>query len=329
MPLVIGVPRALLYHSYWPFYQRFFDELGIRLLVSPPTDRSILEAGTQEAVGDTCLPVKLHIGHCRWLSDKVDLLFVPRIVSVRKRTYLCPKIIGLPDMTQAVAGLPPILAPIFDLRQPLKTLSSWLAISRQLGKPSGQVLRSLQKAMADKTPDTRYQTPEVECREQSQGRLKVGVVGHRYLIHDDFVSMRLLQRLKAMGVDPVTIDDLHPHLIDHAQSTLPKPLFWSASREMLGSGLHFLNSGQVDGVVVVVAFACGTDAFTNELLERQARDRSKAPLLILSVDEHTGEAGFITRLEAFVDLLQRRRASSASHLSPHGALIGRDQNSTQ
>ncbi len=315
MSLVIGVPRALLYHSYWSFYQRVFDELGITLLVSPPTDRSILEAGTQEATGDTCLPVKLHIGHCRWLCGKVDMLFVPRVVSVRKRTYLCPKLIGLPDMTLAVTGLPPILAPMFDVRKPLKTLSSLLTAAKQLQKPSWLLIRSLQRAMRP-SPAARSPQPagEIGTGTLVHGSsmttpLRVGVVGHRYLVHDDFVSMRLLQRLKGMGVDAITVDDIPEHLVDDAQSTLPKPLFWSASREMLGSGLHFLHSGQVDGVIVLVAFACGTDAFTNELLERQARDCGEAPLLILSVDEHTGEAGFLTRIEAFIDLLQRRRAA--------------------
>lgn len=309
MPLTIGIPRALLFHSYWPLYQRSFTELGVELRISPPTDRSILEAGTQEASGDTCLPVKLHLGHCRWLSDKVDMLFVPRMVSVRKRTYLCPKIIGLPDITRAVAGLPPVLAPTLNLRKPLETLVSFLANAHQLDRPPWRVLRALERAVTT-SPTARSPRPteEVNTIAKSQG-LRVGVVGHRYLIHDEFVSMRLLQRLEGMGATPLTIDDLAPQCVENAQSSLPKPLFWSASREMLGSGLHFLRSGQVDGVIVLVAFACGTDAFTNELLERQARDRYQAPLLILSVDEHTGEAGFVTRLEAFIDLLQRRRAA--------------------
>lgn len=310
MEKVIGVPQALLFHSYWPLYQRFFTELDIELLVSPPTDRSILEAGTQEAAGDTCLPVKLHIGHCRWLSDRVDMLFVPRMVSVRKRTYLCPKIIGLPDITQAVAGLAPILAPTLNMRKPLRTILSLWGISRQLARPPWMVLRAFGRAMAYRTPDTRHQTPEMVHPKQAERRLRVGVVGHKYLLHDEFVSMRLLKRLDEMGVTPRTIDDLTPQTVDQAQSVLHKPLFWSASREMVGSGLHFLRSGEVDGVIVLVAFACGTDSFTNELLERQVRDRDEVPLLILTIDEHTGEAGFVTRLEAFVDLLKRRRLAA-------------------
>ncbi|GFP22301.1 hypothetical protein HKBW3S06_01528, partial [Candidatus Hakubella thermalkaliphila] len=31
------------------------------------------------------------------------------------------------------------------------------------------------------------------------------------------------------------------------------------------------------------------------------------PVLNISLDEHSGEAGFLTRVEAFIDLLERRR----------------------
>lgn len=31
------------------------------------------------------------------------------------------------------------------------------------------------------------------------------------------------------------------------------------------------------------------------------------PLIHLTIDEHTGEAGFVTRLEAFVDMLMRKK----------------------
>jgi predicted nucleotide-binding protein (sugar kinase/HSP70/actin superfamily) len=33
------------------------------------------------------------------------------------------------------------------------------------------------------------------------------------------------------------------------------------------------------------------------------------PMLTLTVDEHSGEAGLMTRLEAFVDMLERVRLS--------------------
>ena len=45
-----------------------------------------------------------------------------------------------------------------------------------------------------------------------------------------------------------------------------------------------------------------------ESITRKAKSAGK-PLLSLTIDEHTGEAGFITRLEAFIDMLFRKKRS--------------------
>ena len=43
-----------------------------------------------------------------------------------------------------------------------------------------------------------------------------------------------------------------------------------------------------------------------EKIVRKSKEFSK-PILTLTIDEHTGEAGFVTRLEAFVDMLSRKK----------------------
>ena len=42
---------------------------------------------------------------------------------------------------------------------------------------------------------------------------------------------------------------------------------------------------------------------------RKSKELNK-PMLSLTIDEHTGEAGFITRLEAFIDMLYRKKRNS-------------------
>jgi len=54
------------------------------------------------------------------------------------------------------------------------------------------------------------------------------------------------------------------------------------------------------------AFACGPDSFIGELLQQEsARSERKVPFMTIVVDEHTGEAGVLTRLEAFMDVVER------------------------
>lgn len=63
----------------------------------------------------------------------------------------------------------------------------------------------------------------------------------------------------------------------------------------------------VDGIIHVTAFACGPDSLVDRMVEIEARRRRKMPYLSIAVDEHTGEAGVRTRIEAFLDMLRYRR----------------------
>src|SRR4030067_226238 len=96
----VGIPRALLYYQYHPMWQTFFEELGAEVIVSPATTQAMLTAGASRVVADTCLPVKVFLGHVISLVDKCDWMFIPAIRSVESKVYNCSKFLGLPDMTK-------------------------------------------------------------------------------------------------------------------------------------------------------------------------------------------------------------------------------------
>ena len=79
-----------------------------------------------------------------------------------------------------------------------------------------------------------------------------------------------------------------------------KRFFWLKLKE------DFFQDDKIDGVITLTAFGCGPDSLMVEDIKRKAKNFNK-PLLNLTIDEHTGEAGFITRLEAFCDMLYRNK----------------------
>ena len=84
---------------------------------------------------------------------------------------------------------------------------------------------------------------------------------------------------------------------------------------MAGSGLYFDQDEHIDGIVYLACFGCGQDSLIGEIIER----RMNKPFIMLTVDEHTGETGLLTRLEAFVDMIERqRRTTVENHFSAHG-----------
>jgi len=117
LAIKIGVPRALLYYNFYPAWKAFFNELGAEVVLSPKTNKKIVDDGVSNTVDEACLPVKVFFGHVLNLKEKgVDYIFVPRIVSVEKKRYLCAKFLGLPDLVRAsLSDIPPLIDMEIDL----------------------------------------------------------------------------------------------------------------------------------------------------------------------------------------------------------------------
>jgi predicted nucleotide-binding protein (sugar kinase/HSP70/actin superfamily) len=147
--------------------------------------------------------------------------------------------------------------------------------------------------------------------------LRVGVIGHPYNVYDRYISMDLLRKLVNRGVEARTIETVDEADINRHASGLRKPMFWNYGRMAYGAALHMAESGEVDGFICLTSFGCGIDSFVNDLIERHIRRRYGIPLITMTVDEHSGEAGFNTRLEAFIDMLQWRRQNE-DHISASG-----------
>jgi predicted nucleotide-binding protein (sugar kinase/HSP70/actin superfamily) len=72
-----------------------------------------------------------------------------------------------------------------------------------------------------------------------------------------------------------------------------------------GKRADMLENNMVDGIIFLSSFACGIDSFIlKNCLQRYNRRQYKIPYTLITVDEHTGHAGFNTRLEAFLDMIR-------------------------
>ncbi len=167
------------------------------------------------------------------------------------------------------------------------------------------------------TPDSVIaKTPRMPCRSKA----RIGLIGHPYLLYDRFINMDLIKKLRDRGVEVITPDMIDPHIINERCMELSKRMFWSSGKSLIGSALYIMDNNSIDGMLAITAFGCGVDSLAGEFIEKHARRYYKKPYMVLNVDEHTGEAGFNTRLEAFFDLLDWRN-SNAAYLSAHGRSI--------
>ena len=333
----VGVPRALSYYRYFPLWKNLLEGYGAEVLLSRPTGKGLLEDGVMHCVDDICVPVKLYYGHVLDLKDRCDRLFVSRVVSVEKAdcdTYTCPKLIGLPDMIKSsLEDLPPMIEFIVDIQsKPLKASAKQLAedlgasgpearrtLSRSLdlqARYEEELIRGLapEEAMEKVFEDGRdFQDERKDSASDGQSGavadVSIALVGHEYLIHDPFLSHNLPLKLRRLGANPVLMSQVPPDVIEAELEGYPG-ISWSYEKEMLGAASHFLGRSDIDGVILVIGFACGPDSIIGEIISREVRGPESPPLTTLVLDEHTGEAGVATRVEAFVDLIRRAREKS-------------------
>ena len=313
----IGICRALHAHNHFAFWRTFFTELDWEVVLSSPTSRPVIEQGVRLSPSEICLPVKAFLGHVAELKDKVDALFLPRIVCNRVAGdwfFGCPKAIALPDLTRAVFdSLPPVVEPILDGRvqtdrQSFRATMSRLdhsADTRKAFSRASVAAQSAAKRTSEESSPLHMFGCAVSDRASRGPEVKVGVVGHAYLLFDSGLSLDVLDMVRDAGARPVVVFPTADEGAHEAQRETA--LNWYYELELLAAARTLLEVQKVDGLLLVASFACGTGAVTNELIQREAVHRHRVPTILVLLDEHTGEGGLITRVESFVDLLRLRK----------------------
>jgi predicted nucleotide-binding protein (sugar kinase/HSP70/actin superfamily) len=317
----IGICRALHAYHHYTLWRTLFAELGWEVVLSGPTTRPVVEQGVRLSPSELCLPVMTFLGHVAALKDRVDALFLPRIVCTgvaRDWFFGCPKAIALPDLTRAVfESLPVIVEPVLDgqirteeqaFRAALSSLNVRGDFRRAFGRARAAARAATEKTREDGSPlhmfsgqETKAERPANESRGPA---VRVGVVGHSYLLFDPALSLDVLNKVREAGARPVAVFPTDAEVWNESQQD--SALNWYYELELLAAARRLLEQKLVDGLLLVASFACGTGAVTNGLIQRAAVHRYRVPTTLLLLDEHTGEAGTVTRVESFVDLLRLR-----------------------
>ena len=146
------------------------------------------------------------------------------------------------------------------------------------------------------------------------GEKRVALIGHFYNLEDDYIGRHIIDTFKARGYRVVRKDEL-PAAVLSSRAGFARNIRWVYERELYNAFRYLVD--KVSGVCVVVSMGCGPDSLVAEFM-REESARLGVPFLELVMDEHTGVAGLVTRIEAFVELAER--ALSHRLPRPHDAL---------
>jgi predicted nucleotide-binding protein (sugar kinase/HSP70/actin superfamily) len=318
----VGIPSALVTPYYITFWRSFFANLGVEVVESGPTTQAILNRGTRYAVPDICAPIKIYLGHVATLLEAgVDRIYTPRFVTIRQGDTFCPKFLGLPEMLHySIPGSGPhLLAHSLEARNDnIATEKNYLKLGLEFGKDRAGVRESIAKAgEVWRSFRNLCVLDGYNCRQANQaifqgavpaGRdfpLKIGVLGYVYNVYDDLLGMDIVSRLNNLGAAAVTFEMLKQMDLERRLQSFPKNLFWTFSNKLWAAAYHFQEDPAVDGIIHVTAFGCGPDSFLGKMLELDPGFAK--PFMTLRVDEHSGENHLLTRLEAFLHMVAKRK----------------------
>ncbi len=336
----IGIPRGLIYYTYYPFWHAFFTELGVEVVLSDKTTKQIVSNGSALVVTETCLPVKVYIGHVLNLLDKgLDIIYCPSIQSIEPKIYNCSKIRGLPDLIRNVIKRNYLLIePTFDMSEKGQSFENCLYESviplgikdkkkiKKAAEIGWRCQSSYEKMLHFGLEAERAIKMAIQGKEEFQTKnpldkekINVALISHGYNIFDEHISMKVISKMKKMGANVYFAGELSKKEAQEGFKNLDTTLYWANEYEMTGAAGFYLNDPKIDGVITITSFGCGPDSIMIERMTRYAK-KFKKPLLNLTIDEHTGEAGFITRLEAFTDMIFRTKRASKLALNKNQAI---------
>ncbi|MFU8796779.1 MAG: acyl-CoA dehydratase activase-related protein [Dehalococcoidia bacterium] len=329
---VIGIPRMLMFFEHFPLWAAFFGELGVRVVLSDKTNKRLIHRGLREVLAEACYPVKVAHGHVADLIEKgVDRIFLPSVIDLEKesddvdRSYNCPLIQGIPFMLKpAFKDKATIISPSIFMARGKENLKKQMErMGRGLGYETAKIDSAVTAALIaqDEFARVRQERGQEILKALSKDNEAVVVVGKPYNIHDPGLNLNIAKKLRHLGLLAIPFDllpldtvKLPPHYSN---------LVWKNEQHLLRAAIIAKNNPSLNPVMIT-NYGCGPDAFFWKYLEETMEDD---PYLLLEVDEHSGDAGMTTRVEAFLDTLgrpktrvQEERQEELSVIRPSGGI---------
>lgn len=294
----IGIPRSINYYQNKYMWKYFFEKLNIEVVLSPKTNREIIEKGSNIAGDEMCLSLKNYLGHINYLKDKCDYILIPRIDNYGRSNQTCTNFLSFYDICRNLFNIK-ILSYNIDYVKHKNEYKGYLEIGKILGKSKREIRDAYIYAIIMNNKKLKKVYIDTFNKLESK-KLKILLVGHDYNIEDELIGKRIIKYLEKSDCVIIKSNDLPAITTNKLASKISKTLYWKYNKESIGS--IPLCEEKIDGMVLLTSFPCGPDSIVNELVIR----RVKKPIINLVIDDLDSFTGIETRLESFIDIISSK-----------------------
>ncbi|MBQ8218889.1 MAG: hypothetical protein IJZ79_03975 [Bacilli bacterium] len=294
----IGIPRAMLYYRYGVLWKTFFENLGLNVVLSPETNREILDLGINNTVDECCLSYKIYIGHAIYLSKKCDYILISRACDYGKKDKVCTRFNATFDNLKYLIPESQIIDYNIEYTKHNYPLPQFIKIGFKFTKNPIKIISSYYYATKKQKIYNQNNYNE-ERNKLLRNNKKILIISHFYNIKDKYISNYIINYLEKNNITPIFSNNLDRKTATKFSQYFSNTLYWKYSKEMIGSLYYYLH--QIDGLIFISTYPCGVDSLVNNLAIRK---NNNIPKLNLIIDENITDLSLETKLESFIDIIR-------------------------
>lgn len=309
----IGINRSFMTHTLFPLYYHFFTLLGFRVVLP----EVMHEEGVERKGAYFCHPLEVSHGYyLDLLRMNPDFIFLPHIREIQvpnsvstkhdfqatchllqSETYCLRE--AFSDLEQGTH----VLRPIFDFSKGFASeKKSFIKLARTLGKDKKLASMAFEFAL-QKQQQFQKALKEIgraflKKLEENSDDMAVVLFGRPYNAFAPDLNMGIPEKFSSRNISIIPYD-----MLSFDDEYCDKQMHWATGQTLMKAA-QFVRRHKQLYAVYITNFSCGPDSF----LQRYFRDiMGRKPSLTLELDSHTADAGITTRVEAFLDIVQRYR----------------------
>ena len=294
----IGIPRSLYFYYYGNLLKNFFENLGCEVVISPKTNKEIMENGIKYSYSEMCMSLKNFIGHVFYLKDKVDYIVIPRIDNYGINDQTCTNFLAIYDIINNMFDLN-ILNYNIDYQKHEDEIKGFIKMGVDLKFNYTDIINAYNKAKIEDM-NLKDRLIRENNYKLSSSNLKILVLSHPYNTYDEYIGRPIIKVLEDNDITVIYSDLFNSSKTNKLSKKLSKNLYFKFNKENIGS--IELAKDKIDGIIFLSTFPCGPDSLVNELVLRKI----KVPSINIIIDDMDSLAGIETRIESFIDIIKER-----------------------
>lgn len=314
--LSVGIPKSFLTYLLLPLYSHFFTSLGCKVILSD----NVNHEGIKYKRTSYCFPGEVsHGNYFNLLLKKPDFIFLPKVTELfvensqsRKPEHqsTCLLLQSEPYFIKSafkeIKNKPQTLSPLLDFSQGFDSQKeAFINMGLILGKSASQSADAYNKGI-ENLKIFNKSLKEIGLKflhnlQLDNPQTAIVLFGRPYNAFANEVNLNIPEKFASRGIHLIPWD-----ILPFENEELNMDMCWALGQNLMKASAFVSKHQQLFGTYIT-NFSCGPDSF----LITYFRDiMGSKPSLTLELDSHTADAGVNTRIDAFLDIINKHKKST-------------------